>query len=149
MTRAGNDSQGDPEERDPGLARERTALSWTRTAISFAALGGGVGGARRLLVAPERHGLVLGLSGELVTHGRRTRAQVSTVERDQARVFAEATAITGIVLTKLDGSAKGGIVVAVQRELGVPVKFVGLGEGADDLAPFDPVGFVDSLVGEA
>ena len=65
----------------------------------------------------------------------------------QARVFAEATEVTGIVLTKLDGSAKGGIVVAVQRELGVPVKFVGLGEGADDLAPFDPAGFVDSLVG--
>ena len=67
----------------------------------------------------------------------------------QARVFAEATEVTGIVLTKLDGSAKGGIVVAVQRGLGVPVKFVGLGEGADDLAPFDPVAFVDSLVGEA
>jgi fused signal recognition particle receptor len=67
----------------------------------------------------------------------------------QARVFAEATDVTGIVLTKLDGSAKGGIVVAVQRELGVPVKFVGLGEGADDLAPFDPVAFVDSLVGDA
>jgi len=65
----------------------------------------------------------------------------------QARVFAEATEVTGIVLTKLDGSAKGGIVVAVQRELGVPVKFVGLGEGADDLAPFDAAGFVDSLVG--
>ena len=65
----------------------------------------------------------------------------------QARVFAEATEVTGIVLTKLDGSAKGGIVLAVQRELGVPVKFVGLGEGADDLAPFDPAGFVDSLVG--
>jgi len=67
----------------------------------------------------------------------------------QAKVFAEATAISGIVLTKLDGSAKGGIVVAVQRELGVPVKFVGLGEGADDLAPFDPIAFVDSLVGDA
>ena len=56
----------------------------------------------------------------------------------QARVFAEVVDITGIVLTKLDGTAKGGIVVAVQRELGVPVKLVGLGEGADDLAPFDP-----------
>jgi fused signal recognition particle receptor len=51
------------------------------------------------------------------------------------------------VLTKLDGSAKGGIVVAVQRELGVPVKLVGLGEGADDLAPFDPATFVDALLG--
>lgn len=67
----------------------------------------------------------------------------------QAEVFAEATGVTGIVLTKLDGSAKGGIVVSVQRALGVPVKFVGLGEGADDLAPFDPRGFVDAIVGSA
>jgi fused signal recognition particle receptor len=65
----------------------------------------------------------------------------------QARVFAEVVDITGIVLTKLDGTAKGGIVVAVQRELGVPVKLVGLGEGADDLAPFEPEAFVDALIG--
>ena len=65
----------------------------------------------------------------------------------QARVFSEIVDVTGIVLTKLDGSAKGGIVVAVQRELGVPVKLVGLGEGADDLAPFDPSAFVDALLG--
>lgn len=65
----------------------------------------------------------------------------------QARVFAEVVDITGIVLTKLDGTAKGGIVVAVQRELGVPVKLVGLGEGADDLAPFEPGAFVDALIG--
>ncbi|NUR60561.1 MAG: signal recognition particle-docking protein FtsY [Catenulispora sp.] len=64
----------------------------------------------------------------------------------QARVFAEVVAITGIVLTKLDGTAKGGIVVAVQQELGVPVKLVGLGEGPDDLAPFDPEAFVDALL---
>lgn len=64
----------------------------------------------------------------------------------QAEVFAEAAGVTGIVLTKLDGSAKGGIVVSVQRALGVPVKFVGLGEGPDDLAPFDPRGFVDSII---
>ena len=64
----------------------------------------------------------------------------------QARIFAEVVEITGIVLTKLDGSAKGGIVVQVQRELGVPVKLVGLGEGADDLAPFDPEVFVDALL---
>jgi fused signal recognition particle receptor len=64
----------------------------------------------------------------------------------QARVFAEVVNITGIVLTKLDGTAKGGIVVAVQRALGVPVKLVGLGEGPDDLAPFDPDGFVDALI---
>lgn len=64
----------------------------------------------------------------------------------QAEVFAEVTGVTGIVLSKLDGTAKGGIVVAVQRELGVPVKFVGLGEGADDLAPFDPESFVDSIL---
>ena len=66
----------------------------------------------------------------------------------QARIFAEAVDITGIVLTKLDGSAKGGIVVQVQRELGVPVKFIGLGEGADDLAPFDAEQFVDGLLGD-
>ncbi|MDP3890990.1 signal recognition particle-docking protein FtsY [Nocardioides sp.] len=65
----------------------------------------------------------------------------------QARVFSEVVDVSGIVLTKLDGSAKGGIVVAVQRELGVPVKLVGLGEGADDLAPFDPEAFVDALLG--
>ena len=65
----------------------------------------------------------------------------------QARVFSEAVAVTGIVLTKLDGSAKGGIVVQVQRELGVPVKLVGLGEGPDDLAPFDAGAFVDALLG--
>ncbi|HYN30329.1 MAG TPA: signal recognition particle-docking protein FtsY [Dermatophilaceae bacterium] len=64
----------------------------------------------------------------------------------QAEVFAEVTGITGIVLTKLDGTAKGGIVVAVQRKLGVPVKLVGLGEGPDDLAPFDPEAFVDAIV---
>ena len=64
----------------------------------------------------------------------------------QARVFAEVVDITGIVLTKLDGTAKGGIVIAVQRELGVPVKLVGLGEGADDLAPFDPTTFVDAII---
>ena len=65
----------------------------------------------------------------------------------QARVFAEVVDVTGIVLTKLDGTAKGGIVVAVQRELGVPVKLVGLGEGPDDLAPFDAEAFVDALLG--
>jgi len=66
----------------------------------------------------------------------------------QARIFTEAVDVTGIVLTKLDGTAKGGIVVAVQRELGVPVKLVGLGEGPDDLAPFEPEAFVDALLGE-
>lgn len=65
----------------------------------------------------------------------------------QAEVFAEVAGVTGIVLSKLDGSAKGGIVVSVQRTLGVPVKFVGLGEGPDDLAPFDPQSFVDAIVG--
>jgi fused signal recognition particle receptor len=64
----------------------------------------------------------------------------------QARIFAEVVAVTGIVLTKLDGTAKGGIVIAVQRELGVPVKLVGLGEGPDDLAPFDPAAFVDAIL---
>ena len=64
----------------------------------------------------------------------------------QAKVFAEAIGITGVVLSKLDGSAKGGIVVSVQKALGVPVKLVGLGEGPDDLAPFDPEGFVDGIL---
>ncbi|WP_324653002.1 signal recognition particle-docking protein FtsY [Georgenia sp. H159] len=64
----------------------------------------------------------------------------------QAQVFADVVDVTGIVLTKLDGTAKGGIVVAVQRELGVPVKLVGLGEGADDLAPFEPEEFVEALL---
>ncbi|HEY9241844.1 MAG TPA: signal recognition particle-docking protein FtsY, partial [Streptosporangiaceae bacterium] len=66
----------------------------------------------------------------------------------QARVFAEAVDVTGIVLTKLDGTAKGGIVFQVQRELGVPVKLVGLGEGPDDLAPFEPDTFVDAILGD-
>lgn len=64
----------------------------------------------------------------------------------QARIFSEAVDVTGVVLTKLDGTAKGGIVVLVQRELGVPVKLVGLGEGPDDLAPFDPSAFVDAVL---
>jgi len=61
-------------------------------------------------------------------------------------VFAEVIDVTGLVLTKLDGTAKGGIVIAVQRELGVPVKLVGLGEGPDDMAPFDAEQFVDALL---
>jgi len=64
----------------------------------------------------------------------------------QAEVFSQAVSVTGIVLTKLDGTAKGGIVVAVQRKLGVPVKLIGLGEGPDDLAPFDAEAFVDAIV---
>ncbi|MDU1523998.1 MAG: signal recognition particle-docking protein FtsY, partial [Cutibacterium granulosum] len=66
----------------------------------------------------------------------------------QARVFAEVVDVTGVVLSKLDGSAKGGIVVQVQQELGVPVKLIGLGEGPDDLAPFEAAGFVDGLMGQ-
>jgi fused signal recognition particle receptor len=63
----------------------------------------------------------------------------------QARVFKEATDITGIVLTKLDGTAKGGVIVGIQEELGVPVKYIGVGEDVDDLQPFDPAGFVKAL----
>jgi len=66
----------------------------------------------------------------------------------QAREFGEATAVTGVVVTKLDGSAKGGIVFAVETELGIPVKLVGVGESVDDLVPFDPAEFVDALVGD-
>jgi fused signal recognition particle receptor len=66
---------------------------------------------------------------------------------EQARVFTEVVDVTGVVLTKLDGTAKGGIVIAVQRKLGIPVKLIGLGEGKDDLAPFDPAAFVEALLG--
>jgi fused signal recognition particle receptor len=67
---------------------------------------------------------------------------------EQARVFTDVVNVTGVVLTKLDGTAKGGIVIAVQRKLGIPVKLVGLGEGPDDLAPFEPKAFVDALLAE-
>ncbi len=66
---------------------------------------------------------------------------------EQARVFTESVDVTGVVLTKLDGTAKGGIVIAVQRKLGIPVKLIGLGEGPDDLAPFEPTAFVEALIG--
>jgi fused signal recognition particle receptor len=66
---------------------------------------------------------------------------------EQARVFMDVVNVTGVVLTKLDGTAKGGIVIAVQNKLGIPVKLVGLGEGPDDLAPFEPAAFVDALLG--
>jgi fused signal recognition particle receptor len=66
---------------------------------------------------------------------------------EQARVFTEVVDVTGVVLTKLDGTAKGGIVIAVQRKLGIPVKLIGLGEGKDDLAPFEPTAFVEALLG--
>jgi fused signal recognition particle receptor len=64
-----------------------------------------------------------------------------------AEAFRQGVGFTGVVLTKLDGTAKGGIVFRVQQELGVPVKLVGLGEGPDDLAPFEPAAFVDALLG--
>jgi fused signal recognition particle receptor len=67
----------------------------------------------------------------------------------QARVFTQAVEVTGVVLTKLDGTAKGGIVVSVQRDLGIPVKLIGLGEGVDDLAPFEARAFAEALVGGA
>lgn len=89
----------------------------------------------------EKHGPV----GEVLLVLDATTGQNGLV---QARVFAEVVDITGVVLTKLDGTAKGGIIVAVQRELGVPVKLVGLGEGADDLAPFEPEAFVDALIAD-
>lgn len=89
----------------------------------------------------EKHGPV----GEVLLVLDATTGQNGLV---QARVFAEVVDITGVVLTKLDGTAKGGIIVAVQRELGVPVKLIGLGEGADDLAPFEVEAFVDALIGD-
>ena len=64
----------------------------------------------------------------------------------QAKQFSQSAGITGIVLTKLDGTAKGGVVLAIAKEMGVPVKYVGLGEGIDDLQPFDPAAFAEALV---
>jgi len=64
---------------------------------------------------------------------------------EQARKFTETSGVTGIVLTKLDGTAKGGVVVAIARELALPIRFVGVGEKVDDLLPFDPEKFIDSL----
>jgi len=64
---------------------------------------------------------------------------------EQARKFTESSGVTGIVLTKLDGTAKGGVVVAITRELGLPVRFIGVGEKVDDLLPFDAERFIDSL----
>jgi fused signal recognition particle receptor len=66
----------------------------------------------------------------------------------QAREFAKAGGVTGLVLTKLDGTAKGGVAVAVVRELGVPIRYVGVGESVEDLVPFDATSFVDALLGE-
>ena len=66
----------------------------------------------------------------------------------QARAFTEAIGVTGVVITKLDGTARGGVAVAVEQELGIPVKYVGIGEGVEDLIPFIPRDFVDALVGE-
>jgi fused signal recognition particle receptor len=65
----------------------------------------------------------------------------------QARQFTEAVGVTGVVLTKLDGTAKGGVVIPIEHELGLPVKLVGIGEGSGDMIPFDPDAFVDALVG--
>ena len=65
----------------------------------------------------------------------------------QARIFREALKVSGILLTKMDGTAKGGIVVAIHQALGIPVRFVGVGEGQDDLEPFDPEAFAAALVG--
>jgi fused signal recognition particle receptor len=67
----------------------------------------------------------------------------------QARLFGQAVDVTGVALTKLDGSAKGGIAVAIAHELGLPVKLIGIGEGLDDLRPFDPADFARALVGGA
>src|SRR6202011_2653616 len=64
---------------------------------------------------------------------------------EQARRFTESSGVTGIVLTKLDGTAKGGVIVAISRELGLPIRFVGIGEKVEDLLPFDPEAFIDSL----
>jgi len=66
----------------------------------------------------------------------------------QARQFTEAVSVTGVVLTKLDGTAKGGVVLAIEAELGIPVRFIGVGEGLSDLLVFEPTSFIDALVGD-
>jgi fused signal recognition particle receptor len=66
----------------------------------------------------------------------------------QAEVFSEAVQLTGVVLTKLDGTAKGGVAFAIEQQLGIPIKLVGLGEGVEDLVPFDPDEFIDALLGD-
>jgi fused signal recognition particle receptor len=66
----------------------------------------------------------------------------------QARQFTEAVSVTGVVLTKLDGTAKGGVVLAIEAELGIPVRFIGVGEGLNDLLVFEPTSFIDALVGD-
>jgi len=90
------------------------------------------------------------LYGAALRMTRNAQDAEDLVQETYLKAFSAFKSFTqGIVLTKLDGTAKGGIVVAVQRELGVPVKLVGLGEGADDLAPFEPDAFVDALVQES
>ena len=90
------------------------------------------------------------MTGTFPTHGETATLiggkDFFSILRVQAKEFKNVVDITGVVLTKLDGTAKGGIVFQVQEELGVPVKLVGLGEGADDLAPFEPAAFVDALL---
>ena len=93
------------------------------------------------LTAPRR----LSIFGSTGSIGVNT---LDVVKQLGGRDVFEVVAITGVVLTKLDGTAKGGIVISVQRELGVPVKLVGLGEGPDDLAPFEPEAFIDALLGD-
>ena len=92
--------------------------------------------------------MIIGLGSDLCNIDRIQNSLDRFGERFLARVFTDVCDVTGVVLTKLDGTAKGGIVIAVQRRLGVPVKLVGLGEGPDDLAPFDVSDFVDALLGD-
>jgi fused signal recognition particle receptor len=127
---------------DLGVAPTQEVVERLRTRLRVE--GGEVADAREVL----REGLLAlidpKMDRRLQISGAATTGQNGMV---QAKVFSEVVDVTGIVLTKLDGSAKGGIVVAVQRELGVPVKLVGLGEGPDDLAPFEPKALVDALLG--
>ena len=101
----------------------------------------------------EQIAALVGEPGTLAVDGRPSVVLVVGVNGtgqnglQQARMFGEAVDVSGVALTKLDGSAKGGIVVAIQRELGIPVKLVGVGEGPDDLIPFEPAEFVDALFG--
>ena len=79
--------------------------------------------------------------------GSSSPARSASAAIEQARVFTEAVGVTGIVLTKLDGTARGGVAIAVEQELDIPVKYIGVGEAVEDLIPFDPEAFVDALLG--
>ena len=113
----------------------REALALARQGVALASPNPMVG------CVIVRDGAVVG--GGFHTWEGLKHAEILALE--QARKFTESSGVTGIVLTKLDGTAKGGVIVAIARELGLPIRFIGVGEKVDDLLPFDPEKFIDSL----